>query len=206
LDELTEFKKNVLESLRQPIETQNVTISRALHSLTFPARFLLAAAMNPCPCGHFGNPQGNCLCPALSIQRYQSKISGPLLDRIDLQIDVPPVSYAELSDRVLSEPSEKIRERVQAARELQLKRFQEANICSNSQMGPREIRQYCDLNLEAEKLLELAIKKWGLSARAYNRILKVARTIADLENSERIESCHLSEAIGYRSLDKKFVH
>ncbi len=204
LDELTEFRKNVLESLRQPIETQYVTIARAMHSLTYPARFLLAAAMNPCPCGHFGNPQGNCLCSAVSIQRYQSKISGPLLDRIDLQIDVPPLSYAELSEKTLAEPSTQIRDRVQRAWERQMKRFQGTKLCSNSQMRPREIRQYCELNVESEKLLELAIKKWGLSARAYNRILKVARTIADLEDNEAIATNHLGEAIGYRSLDKKF--
>jgi magnesium chelatase family protein len=205
LDELTEFKKHVLESLRQPLEAQSVTIARAMQSLTYPARFLLAAAMNPCPCGHFGNPQVTCLCSGPLIQRYQSKISGPLLDRIDLQIDVPPLSFSELSEKDMGEPSDKIRERVQLARERQLSRFKGTMFCSNSQMGPREIRQYCELDPEGEKLLELAIKKWGLSARAFNRILKVARTIADFEGSDKLRNSHLSEAIGYRSLDKKLV-
>ncbi len=205
LDELTEFKKNVLESLRQPLETQIVTIARAMQSLTYPARFLLASAMNPCPCGQLGNPQATCLCPATAIQRYQAKISGPLLDRIDLQIEVPPVSYAELSADTQAETSEKIRERVQVAWERQVHRFQQTSIFSNSQMRPREIRSYCQLESGAETLLELAIKKWGLSARAYSRILKVARTIADLGNSEGIQAVHLSEAIGYRSLDKKLI-
>ena len=205
LDELTEFKKHVLDSLRQPIETQTVTISRALQSLTYPARFLLVAAMNPCPCGQLGNTQANCLCPAATVQRYQAKISGPLLDRIDLQIDVPPLSYSELSSKNLGEASEAIRKRVTEAQQRQLKRFVESKIYSNSQMGPQEIRKHCALDANAEKLLELAIKKWNLSARAYNRILKVARTIADLEASAGIEVTHLSEAIGYRSLDKKIM-
>jgi magnesium chelatase family protein len=205
LDELTEFKKNVLESLRQPLEIQAVTIARAMQSLTYPARFLLASAMNPCPCGQLGNPQSTCLCPATAIQRYQAKISGPLLDRIDLQIEVPPVSYTELSSNSQAESSEKIRERVQSAWERQVKRFEGTSIFSNSQMRPREIRTYCQLESGTETLLELAIKKWGLSARAYNRILKVARTIADLGDAENIQSRHLSEAIGYRSLDKKLV-
>lgn len=203
LDELTEFKKNVLESLRQPLENQNVTIARAMQSLTYPARFLLTAAMNPCPCGHFGNPLATCLCSGPTIQKYQSKISGPLLDRIDLHIDVPPLNYSELSEKGWGESSEAIRNRVQKARDRQVERFQRPLFCSNSQMGPREIREYCGLNPEGEKLLELAIKKWGLSARAYHRILKVSRTIANLEGSSTIEASHLSEAIGYRSLDKK---
>lgn len=203
LDELTEFKKNALESLRQPLENRTVTIVRSMESLTFPSDFLLVAAMNPCPCGNLGHPQIDCLCPSTAIRRYQNKISGPLLDRFDLHIDVPPLSLPDLQNEKSEEASQKIRGRVQQAREQQKKRFKGTGIFSNSQMGPKEIHQFCQLAPEAEKMLGSAVKKWGLSARAYHRILKVARTIGDLESSPHILLPHLSEAIGYRSLDRR---
>jgi magnesium chelatase family protein len=206
LDELPEFKKSVLEVLRQPLEDGVVTISRATQSLEFPAKFMLVASMNPCPCGYYGSdiPGHTCSCSITAIQRYRSKISGPLLDRIDIHIEVPAVKYDELSSMPTGEHSSEIRKRVNKARKIQLKRFAKTKIYSNSQMNAKQIRKYCVLDQEGKDLLKNAIEKMGLSARAYNRILKVSRTIADLEESEEIKPYHISEAVMYRSLDKKF--
>lgn len=205
LDELPEFDRSVLEVLRQPMEDKQVTISRAATSLTFPANFTLIASMNPCPCGYFGSRR-ECKCSPVQIQRYVGKISGPLLDRIDIHIDVPAVNFKELRGRGVPEgdSSETIRHRVIKAREIQLKRFQGEGIFSNSAMLPGHIRKFCFLDPESENLLERAMLRQGLSARAHDRILKVARTIADLDSSENIQTVHISEAINYRSLDRNY--
>ncbi len=203
LDELPEFNRNVLEVLRQPLEDGVVTISRAKTSVTYPARFMLVAAMNPCPCGYLTDPYHECTCTPAQIQRYHSKISGPLLDRIDIHIEVPALRYEELRKKTSGEPSESIRQRVQRAREVQLKRFAgRKGIYFNAHMGAREIKEFCQIGGESEMLLKSAIERFGFSARAYHRILKVARTIADLENSENIQPHHIAEAIEYRALDK----
>jgi magnesium chelatase family protein len=204
LDELPEFQRNVLEVLRQPIEDGTVTIARAAMSLTFPARFVLAAAMNPCPCGFFNDPSRDCTCTPPQIQRYVSKISGPLLDRIDIHIDMPAVKYRELRADASGEGSEQIRARVIAARERQLQRYEGEKIYCNAQLSPRQIGRYCNISVECERLLESAMTRLGLSARAHDRILKVARTIADLDAAESIEVLHISEAIHYRSLDRNY--
>jgi magnesium chelatase family protein len=204
LDELPEFERNVLEVLRQPLEDGRVTISRAAMSVTFPSRFMLAAAMNPCPCGYFNDATRECKCTPLQIQRYVSKISGPLLDRIDIHIDVPAVKFKELASDTLSESSDEIRKRVIAARQVQLERFQAEKIYSNAQMSPRLIRKHCVIDSASKALLENVITRLGLSARAYDRILKVSRTLADLEGRERIEAEHVSEAIQYRTLDRNY--
>ncbi|MBI1993890.1 MAG: YifB family Mg chelatase-like AAA ATPase [Deltaproteobacteria bacterium] len=203
LDELPEFKRNVLEVLRQPLEDGNITVSRAVGSINYPASFMLVAAMNPCPCGFFTDPQKECGCTAPQIQRYRSKVSGPLLDRIDIQVEVPGLRYQELATRNPGEPSTLVRQRVNEARARQLKRFEKRNLHANAQMGAKDIKRYCGVKPGAEKLLETAIDKLGLSARAYSRILKVGRTIADLEGSEEIQPAHISEAIQYRSLDRR---
>ena len=205
LDELPEFKRNVLEVLRQPLENGEVTVSRAVASLTFPARFTLVTAMNPCPCGFFGDSMHQCTCTPGMIQRYRSKVSGPLLDRIDIQIEVPAVPYKELSMEYAGERSETIRHRVMEARDRQLYRFKEEGIFSNGQMRSRHIKKYCRLETEAHSLLDNAIQKLSLSARAYTRILKVSRTIADMEGSEKILPHHIAEAIQYRMLDRVVV-
>ncbi|MFA3784199.1 YifB family Mg chelatase-like AAA ATPase [Melioribacteraceae bacterium 4301-Me] len=203
LDELPEFKKNVLEVMRQPLEDYKVTISRSKMSLEFPANFMLAAAMNPCPCGFFTDPNKECTCTTSQIQKYMAKVSGPLLDRIDIHIEVPAVKYNELSSDTKGEKSEEIRKRVVAARKIQLERFKGIKgIYNNADMGTREVRQYCKLDNASSELLKMAMTKLGLSARAYDRILKVSRTIADLENSDKILTHHISEAIQYRSLDR----
>jgi magnesium chelatase family protein len=206
LDELPEFPRNVLEVMRQPLEDGSVSIARASMSLTFPARFMLAAAMNPCPCGFFNDKSRDCHCSQPMIQRYISKISGPLLDRIDIHIDVPAVNYKELRTGSAPESSAQIRERVIRAREVQLNRFAAdgGRVYSNAQMGAQQIRTYCELSSESERLLERAMQQQGLSARAHDRILKVARTIADLEGAAEIQSPHLAEAIQYRTLDRTF--
>lgn len=204
LDELPEFQRNVLEVLRQPLEDGTVTIARASMSLTFPARFMLAAAMNPCPCGFFNDSSRQCTCTPPMIQRYISKISGPLLDRIDIHIDMPAVKYRELRDDSGGESSEEIRQRVVKARHRQLARYQGEKIYSNAQMSPRQIRKYCAISAECERLLESAVNRLGLSARAHDRILKVARTIADLAEASSISTDHISEAIQYRSLDRNY--
>ncbi len=204
LDELPEFARNVLEVLRQPLEDGAVTISRASMSLTFPSRFMLAAAMNPCPCGFFNDPSRECTCTPPMIQRYVSKISGPLLDRIDIHIDMPAVKYSELRQSSGGESSAEIRTRVVKARERQLQRFEGEKIYCNAQMSPRQIRKYCNISADCERLLESAMTRLGLSARAHDRILKVARTIADLDGAESIASSNISEAIQYRSLDRNY--
>ncbi len=206
LDELPEFKKSVLEVLRQPLEDEVVTISRATQSLEFPAKFMMVASMNPCPCGYFGsNVEGHtCSCPIANIQRYRSRISGPLLDRIDIHVEVPAVKYDELSGLPTGEKSESVRQRVNNSRDIQLERFAAEKIYSNSQMNPKQIRKYCQLDDESKNVLKMAMDKMGLSARAYDRILKVSRTIADLEESDNITVAHISEAVQYRSLDRKF--
>ncbi len=204
LDELPEFQRNVLEVMRQPLEDGTVTIARAAMSLTFPSRFMLAAAMNPCPCGFFNDPSRECTCTPPMIQRYVSKISGPLLDRIDIHIDMPAVKYRELRDDASGEGSAEIRERVIGARDRQLERFQGEKIYSNAQLSPRMIRKYCQISPDCERLLESAMTRLGLSARAHDRILKVSRTLADLEGAENISSTHISEAIQYRSLDRNY--
>jgi magnesium chelatase family protein len=206
LDELPEFDRSVLEVLRQPLEDQRVTISRAAMSLTFPASFMLAAAMNPCPCGFWNDPTRECRCTPLQIQRYVGRISGPLLDRIDIHIDVPAVRFRELTGDTPpdAEGSDAIRARVIGARERQRDRFSSEGIFSNATMTPRLIRKYCRIDIESETMLERAMNRLGLSARAYDRILKVSRTIADLENSEGINSAHVSEAVHYRSLDRTY--
>jgi magnesium chelatase family protein len=206
LDELPEFPRNVLEVMRQPLEDGTVTIARAAMSLTFPARFMLVAAMNPCPCGYFNDRVRECHCTPMMIQRYVSKISGPLLDRIDIHIDVPSVNYRELRGGSTPESSADIRRRVIQAREVQLERFHagKERMYANAQMGSREIRKYCELGTDSEHLLERARRKQGLSARAHDRILKVSRTIADLAGAEAIEPGHIAEAIQYRTLDRTF--
>jgi len=203
LDELPEFRRNVLEVLRQPMEDGRVTISRAGNQLSYPAEFMLVAAMNPCPCGYSGDSHRECSCTHAQIQRYRSRISGPLLDRIDLHIDVPAVPFRELSQNVVPESSAVIRERVEAARQIQLHRFSgKKNFC-NAAMGSRQIKSCCTLGDKASRLLETAITHLGFSARAYSRILKIARTIADLEPSRSIGEQHVAEAIQYRTLDRK---
>ncbi len=204
LDELPEFKKNVLEVMRQPLENGQVTIARAQMSLTYPASFMLVAAMNPCPCGYATDPFNECTCTASQIQRYMSKVSGPLMDRIDIHVEVPAVQFAELARKAPGERSATIRERVQQAREIQLRRFQDlAQVYANAHMDTRLIKRYCRIDSAGENLLRTAITKLGLSARAYDRILKVSRTIADLNGQEQIRPEHLSEAIQYRSLDRQ---
>ncbi len=217
LDELPEFPRNVLEVMRQPLEDGTVTIARAAMSLTFPARFMLAAAMNPCPCGYFNDKSRDCMCTPPMIQRYVSKVSGPLLDRIDIHIEVPAVQYKELRSGTAAEGSKEIRARVLAARERQHARFLEAGartkgsprgvsraVFANAQMTTQQIRIHCELNSDAERLLERAMQQQGLSARAHDRILKVARTIADLEAAQTIAVKHIAEAIQYRTLDRSY--
>ena len=205
LDELPEFKKNALEALRQPLEDGTITITRSSVTASFPAKFMLVAAMNPCPCGYFGDRVHACRCTPQQIRQYQSKISGPLLDRIDLHIEVPSVKYRALSDKETGESSAAVKERVNKARDLQKKRFGSNGVLCNARMTEKQIRKFCQIDEEAHKLIEMAIEKLGLSARAANRILKVSRTIADLENDEAIKPSHVAEAIQYRSLDRSLI-
>jgi magnesium chelatase family protein len=202
LDELPEFKKHVLEVLRQPLEDLAVTISRAMLTITYPSSFMLVAAMNPCPCGYLSDPKHECRCTHYQIRRYRAKISGPLLDRIDIHVEVPAVPYKDLKGAEGAEPSQEIRSRVAAARNLQSERFRRTKIYSNAQMISRHIKKHCQIDQASGSLLERAIDKLGLSARAYNRILKIARTIADLDGQPEIRVDHISEAIQYRTLDR----
>lgn len=203
LDELPEFKRNVLEALRQPLEDGCVTISRAVTSLTYPASLMLVAAMNPCKCGNWGDPQHQCQCTPHQVQTYRSRVSGPLLDRIDIHIEVPAIKFNEISSDAPAESSAAIRGRVTSARAIQYERFRSDGIYANAHMKPRHIRKYCKIDENSLHLMETAMSRLGLSARAYNRILKVARTIADIEGNERIESHHIAEAIQYRNLDRR---
>jgi len=203
LDELPEFQRSVLEVMRQPLEDRVITISRAKFTVEYPASFMLVSSMNPCPCGYYNHPEKQCVCAPGSIQRYLNKISGPLLDRIDIHVEVVPVSYDKLSEVKPAESSESIRERVIIAREIQSKRFENfENIYCNAQMSSKQIREFCEIDTSGQALLKKAMEKLGLSARAYDRILKVSRTIADLEGKEKIQAYHLAEAIQYRSLDR----
>lgn len=203
LDELPEFKRTVLEVMRQPLEDRVVTIARAKFSIEYPASFMLISSMNPCPCGFYNHPEKECLCPPGTVQKYLNKISGPLMDRIDIHIEVTPVSFDELADRKPAEKSALIRERVIKARKIQTERYSaNEGIHCNAQMSSKMLRTYCQVQEAGQKLMKVAMEKLGLSARAYDRILKVARTIADLEESANIETHHLAEAIQYRSLDR----
>jgi len=204
LDELPEFKREVLEALRQPLEEQNVTVTRSAATLNYPSDFIFAASMNPCPCGNYGDPFHLCRCSQSQIQKYHSRLSGPLLDRIDLQVEVPRVDYTELEQKSLPENSAKVKQRVQSAREIQQKRFKNERINSNAEMSTRQLQNYCILKDEALQLAKTSFQRLGLSLRAYDRILKVARTAADLEGYEIICPHHLAEAIQYRNLDRLF--
>ena len=204
LDELPEFNRNVLEVMRQPLEDRLITISRARFTVEYPAGFMLVASMNPCPCGYYNHPTKQCVCSPGAVQKYMNKISGPLLDRIDIQIEIVPVPFEKISERADAEPSSKIRERVMAARAIQAKRFEpHPGIYCNAQMNSRLLHQYAVPNPQGLEILKKAMTKLNLSARAYDRILKVSRTIADLAGSEEIESCHIAEAIHYRNLDRE---
>ncbi len=204
LDELPEFKRTVLEVMRQPLEDRQVTISRAKFTVEYPAGFMLVASMNPCPCGYYNHPEKDCVCPPGTVQRYLNKVSGPLLDRIDIHIEVTPVSFEELAKRNYeAEKSEPIRDRVMEAREIQNQRFADNGIHCNAQMSSSQLKNICEISDSGTELLKTAMKKLNLSARAYDRILKVARTIADLDNSPDIKNEHLAEAIQYRSLDRE---
>ena len=203
LDESPEFKKNVLEVLRQPLEDGMVTISRAVSSLSFPARFILIIAFNPCPCGYLGDMKHNCRCTQAQVQRYENRLSGPLLDRIDMHLEVPSVPYKEMSSGNSGESSSRIKSRVEQARAVQKKRFaKRRNFYCNGQMTPKDLKKYCRLDKDSEKLIENAVERLGLSARSYHRILKIGRTIADLDNSATIQTGHIAEAIQYRRLDR----
>ena len=205
LDELPEFARNVLEVMRQPLEDGRVTISRSKMSVEFPANFMLVCAMNPCPCGNYGNANQECSCTPIQIQKYMSKISGPLLDRIDIHVEVPAVRYNELTSKKTGETSESIRQRVIEARANQTKRFlNKKGVFCNADMDSKEIKEFCQIDSTGAELLKIAMNRLGLSARAYDRILKVARTIADLSSCTEIKNEHLSEAIQYRSLDRNF--
>jgi magnesium chelatase family protein len=204
LDEFPEFPKNALQILRQPLEDGVITISRAKGSITFPANFTLVAAMNPCPCGYLGDSKRECVCPPAKALKYRSKIGGPLMDRIDIQIEVPRLSKEELTQALPGESSQEIKKRVVKARKKQEERFGKIKVSCNAQMGTREIKKFCTLSSSAEKLLERAIDELSFSARAYSKVLKVARTIADLSDSEVIEVEHLAEAVQYRSLERSF--
>lgn len=204
LDELPEFNRRTLEVLRQPLEDGCVTISRAMGSLTFPANLMLVAAMNPCPCGYFGDPRRQCQCNPMIIERYMSKISGPLLDRLDIHIEVPPVPFRELSNQTAGTNSETMKAQVVAAREIQQRRFGKGSLRLNGRMPPSQIRTFCKLESDAESLLKAAMEEMGLSARAHDKILRISRTIADLEAADNISAAHLSEAINYRTLDRSY--
>ncbi|MFH0772143.1 MAG: YifB family Mg chelatase-like AAA ATPase [Candidatus Omnitrophota bacterium] len=202
LDELPEFRRDALEALRQPLESGEVTISRAIAALKYPAKFMFVAAMNPCPCGYFTDSNKECHCSPRDIQRYLSKVSGPLLDRIDIHLEVASLKYNELSDKSRGENSECVKERVNRAREIQKSRYKDLRVFCNAHLGSRQLGRFCRLDKEAEELLKLAVLELGLSARGYDKVLKISRTIADLAACEEIKVDHISEAINYRSLDR----
>ena len=201
LDELTEFPRMVLECLRQPLEDRKVSIARVQSRYTFPAEFMMVCAMNPCKCGWYGDPSGRCTCSLSAVDAYRSRISGPLLDRIDIIVEVPAVKFEDLRARVEAEPSSAVKKRVDAARTFQNRRFGEHSSMCNARMGPTELRHYCKLDDECDELMKMAFEAFGLTARSYDRILKVARTIADLDGSEDIQPNHLAEAIQYRAVN-----
>ena len=203
LDEMPEFGRSVLEVLRQPLEDRHITISRAKYSVDYPANFTLIASMNPCPCGYYNHPTKECTCSAAAVHRYMSHISGPLMDRIDIHVEVTPVSIRDMSSKRREESSADVRQRVVAARDIQRQRFEGLDIHCNAMMNSSMLRTFAPLTKECRELLERAMQRLNLSARAYDRIIKVARTIADLERCENIEPQHISEAIGYRSLDRE---
>lgn len=205
LDEFPEFRKNVLEAMRQPLEDGLVTITRSSMTVTYPARFMLVAAMNPCPCGYYGDPRRTCRCSPQQIRQYQGRLSGPLLDRIDIHIEVPAIGYKELVGRYAGESSQSIKERIDQARVLQKKRFPGERTPLNARMTDREVKETCRIDEQSGRLIEMAMDKLGLSARAYTRILKVSRTIADLDGQAAISSSHVAEAIQYRSLDRRVI-
>ena len=200
LDEMPEFRKDTLDMMRQPMEDGIVTISRVSGSVSYPAEFMLVCAMNPCKCGWYGDTSGRCRCSERDVERYRSRISGPMLDRIDIIIEVPAVPFDDLRSRAVAEPSGEIKKRVNAARRIQLKRFGDGRMC-NARMGPREMRAYCALSEECAELMRQAFDAMGLTARSYDRILKVARTIADMEGSRDIQTQHIAEAIQYRNIN-----
>lgn len=204
LDELPEFNKTVLETLRGPLEDKAITINRLYTSFTYPSNFMLVATMNPCACGYYGVEGKTCKCSSQAIAKYRNKVSGPLMDRMDIQVEVNPVKYQNLSSNTDCEDSKTIKERVNRARKIQLERYKEHNLFSNSQLSFPFIEQYCKIDEKAENILKVAFQKLGLSVRAYAKVLKVARTIADLEQSENIQANHIAEAVQYRSLDKKY--
>ncbi len=204
LDELPEFNQNTLEVLRGPLEENHVTISRSNASITYPCNFMFIASMNPCPCGYYGSIENKCSCRPEQIKKYINRISGPLLDRIDIHVEVSSIKYEKLNNKEKCEKSQDIRKRVNKARKRQVSRYKKYNILSNSELTPSMVEEFCKLNYSGEKLLSAAFQKLGLSARAYGKILKVARTIADLDNSEIILEKHVAEAIQYRTLDRKY--
>ncbi len=204
LDELPEFKRDCMEAMRQPLEDGKVTISRVSGSLTYPSSFTLVGAMNPCPCGFFGHPTKQCTCSSLAVHKYLSKISGPMLDRLDLHVEVPPVNFNELNSNEVCETSVEIKKRVNAARKIQVERYKGTGITCNAHLTPAMLKKYCVLTDEAAKFLRISFDRLGMSARAYDRVLKVARTVADLDFSEQIEKKHIFTAISFRSLDKKY--
>ena len=204
LDELPEFGRSILEVMRQPLEDKVVTVARAKYSVAYPANFMLVASMNPCPCGYYNHPTKECSCSRHAVERYINKISGPLMDRIDIQIEVTPVDYSQMNDTAPSEPSSAVRERVVAAREVQRRRFEGIEgVFTNAMMNSAMLQEFCPLDAQCTALLARAMERLSLSARAHNRIVKVARTIADLEGSEQITAAHIAEAIGYRNLDRE---
>ena len=205
LDELPEFNRNALEVMRGPLEDRQITVSRASCTLTYPCNFMFIASMNPCPCGYFGSEDKKCTCNDAQITKYMSKISGPLLDRIDIHVEVLPVKYEKLESESKAESSEEIKNRVNRARKIQAERYKEHKIFSNSELTPKMLEKFCKLDDRGKDILQKAFHKLGLSARAYGRILKVSRTIADLAGSENIEANHISEAIQYRTLDRKYL-
>lgn len=204
LDELPEFSRAAMEVLRQPLEDGRVTISRVSGTLTYPCSIMMIGAMNPCPCGYFGHPTRKCTCSPMAVSRYLSKISGPMLDRIDIHIEVPPVQYEELSSKIPAESSAEIRKRVNQARKIQTERYKNLPITCNAQIPSGKLNQYCRLDDKAEEFLEKVFDKMGLSSRAYSKVLKVSRTIADLDGSETVKTQHIAEAVQYRSLDRKY--